>query len=131
VPILAVLFTSGTAFDGSSQVISVKSYDVVMVSMIMGYSGTVLFGVPAFLILRSFKLTAFYIAPFIGFVVATLTTILFQFVLALLMGSTLSTAFKSLLEGITSPTGFVWPGFIGALVGITLWVIARPDRAQM
>jgi hypothetical protein len=63
----------------------------------------------------------------VGCVTATLTTVAFQFIIALLMGATFLMALKSLQEGIVSPTGFVRPGFIGALVGITLWIIVRPD----
>jgi hypothetical protein len=86
---------------------------ITPISLAVSYAGTFLFGVPIYLFLRARKLTAFWIAPLVGFIVGA-TTWCATFAL---FG--LSLKFAHALEG---------GGLLGAVVGTILWLIARPDR---
>ncbi len=131
VPLSAVLSATGKAFDGSSQVISIETYEVATIAAIVGYSGALLLGLPVFLLLRSRRMTAFYMAPLAGFLIAILAMELFGFALSIVLGATLERALLSVLEppySLYSLTLSVKPGLVGALVGSTLWLICRPDQ---
>lgn len=106
---------------------------VTMVSVLFSYGGTYLIGAPTFLFLRSRGYTAHWLAVVIGFAVGALTYFLFLFLFSLALGNsvefTLSTFQTMFAEW--SPNNLITvgvPGLLGALVGITLWVIARPDQ---
>jgi len=106
---------------------------VVAVSALVSYGGTYLLGAPAFMFLRSRSCTAPWIAVVLGFAVGALAYQVFQFLFSLSLGNsvqlTLATFQKMFAEW--SPASLLavgGPGLLGALVGITLWVIARPDQ---
>jgi hypothetical protein len=74
---------------------------------VVSYSGALFLGVPAYLALRSLGWTRFWITPVVGFVVALITGI------------------------FALPSNYRWNlgvGVCGALVGVALWLIGRPDR---
>lgn len=73
---------------------------------IYAYVGVILFGVPAYRFLTARKLTAFWIAPVVGFLSGgTVMLPMFGAIPAVLIG-----------------------GPLGAVVGTVLWLIDRPDR---
>jgi hypothetical protein len=79
---------------------------VVVVSALVAYAGTFVFGVPLYLFLRARNLTAFWIAPVFGFIVGAI-------VMFLLVGRDVS------------PANLQFGGLCGAVVGTILLV----DRA--
>jgi len=93
---------------------------------IVGTSATVVFlGWPTYVFLQGKKWTAFWIAPLAGFMVATVALYFFLLLFALLLG-------HGLLEVLLSFTDVrvLWPiSPMGAVVGILVWLIARPDRS--
>lgn len=131
VPVLMVLFMPYKVCDGSPQMFCTESYDVVILSLIVAYSGMILFGLPSILLLRSFRKTNFFIAPFVGFVVAAFFWVLLQVAIGVAMGAAPTVAITSLADNFTSSSAllvFLWPCLSGVLVGSTYWIIARPDR---
>lgn len=102
---------------------------IIAVSAILTYTGTFAFGIPAFLFLRSRNLTAFWIAPITGFIIgATMSTIVTASYMVGLGGS-LQDAINEIHEELTKSQSLLgWPGLLGTIVGVTLWLIARPDR---
>jgi hypothetical protein len=105
-----------------------------ILSAIFSYGGTVLLGVPIFSILRARNLTASWIAIAIGFVIGAVVFEVFLVLLGLsLYGGNFKLAMKTFYETILDPIKLmflVWPGSLGGIVGITLWLIARPDRSR-
>jgi hypothetical protein len=83
------------------------------VSWFVGYVGAFALGLPIYRYLLARKLTAFWIAPLVGFVIGAImwcaTFALFGWTLNL-------------------PEALAGGGLVGALVGTILWLIARPDR---
>jgi hypothetical protein len=102
-----------------------------IISAIFSYLGVFALGYPAFLALRSRNLTALWIAAALGFVVGALIMLVFQACLALALGEG-SQGFGLMFQEPPSLliVGIIPPGLLGALVGTTLWLIARPDRRQ-
>jgi len=99
---------------------------IVFTSSLISFGAVAFLGVPAFLFLRARKWTAFWIAPLAGFVVAVVAWWVFLLVFAMLLASRLSALFE-LDRGMLQEV--LWPvGSIGAVVGILVWLIARPDR---
>ena len=101
----------------------------IFLAAIFGYCGAYLFGFPAFCFLRARGLTAWWISVVLGFAIAVIVLAIFAGLFALLLGaSMLDAMFGSLRIFYWEGTGVV--GLAGSLVGITLWLIARPDRTQ-
>jgi|SRR5882757_2816605 uncharacterized membrane protein len=102
---------------------------IVVVSTIISFCGVVFLGVPAYRFLRAKNWTAFWIAPLVGFIVATVAWYVFN----LLFGLAFSRSWSYVLSRLVDPFpigGVLWPvGPIGAFVGILVWLIARPDRS--
>jgi hypothetical protein len=103
-----------------------------VLGMVFGYGGTLAFGLPAFAILRSRQRTAFWIAPVLGFVIGAVTWQIFLAFFALMMSDGhLSLVVHGIRQSFNDPVQLLFaaaPGSLGALVGATLWLIARPDR---
>jgi hypothetical protein len=92
------------------------------------YAGTFLLGIPAYLFLRARKWTAFWIAPILGFLAASLAYIVFIALFGLSLGNSPSTV-ASEFSNVSGLRDILWPfGPVGAVVGSLLWLIARPDR---
>jgi hypothetical protein len=105
----------------------------LIMSIIFGYGGTLLFGLRALVFLQARNLTAFWVAPVAGFAIGTITWSVFLLLFALCYSS----LFFVFVLGIFTlgPSfqlpGLAGPGVIGALVGATFWLIARPDRCPV
>jgi len=103
-------------------------YFTTIIAAIFAYGGVAALGLPAFLILRNRKHTSFWIAPALGFGVGIVTLVAFLALFALSLGSPRPFANvmpNSLAQWLT----FLLTGALGAAVGATLWLIARPDHA--
>jgi len=103
---------------------------IVVVSTIISFCGVVFLGVPAYRFLRARNWTAFWIAPLVGFIVATVAWYVFNLLLGLALTSgQLSNVLSRLIDPFPIG-GVLWPvGPIGAVAGILVWLIARPDRS--
>jgi hypothetical protein len=101
----------------------------VITSVIFGYGGTLVLGVPLFRFLRSRQITGFWAAPVFGFIVAMIT---WGIPLGLLHLSAPKNAIGPSFMELATDAGFLAvifvPGVVGMMVGVTLWLIARPDR---
>jgi hypothetical protein len=80
------------------------------------YAGVISLGIPAYLLLRSLGLTAFWIAPVTGFIVGAITD--WVAIVCFLPPAPAD----QLLRAMASA------GVYGAVVGAILWLIARPYR---
>ena len=102
----------------------------VVIGGLFGYAGTLGFGIPVFCFLRSRGLVSAWIAIAAGFLGGGITWQIFL----LLFGLSLGDSIDFILKDMFRPS--VWdsllalvPAVLGALVGATLWLIARPDRS--
>jgi len=108
---------------------------VTAVSVLFSYGGTCLIGAPAFLFLRSRGYSARRVAVVLGFTIGALAYQVFLFLFSLALGNSVAFTLATFREMFTqwTPGNLIAvgaPGLLGALVGITLWVIARPDRTN-
>jgi hypothetical protein len=102
---------------------------IIVVSVLISFCGILFLGVPAYSFLRARNLTAFWIAPLAGFIVATVAWYVFNLLLGLALTSGGLSIVLSRLFDRFPLDGVLWPaGPIGAFVGILVWLIARPDR---
>jgi hypothetical protein len=76
----------------------------------LGYLGTLLFGLPLYLLLRAYGQTEFWLAPVVGFLAGLAMMYLVRSWLGIPLLS------------VAGPSG--------AAVGALLWLIARPDRQR-
>jgi hypothetical protein len=74
---------------------------------IMSFAGAFFLGLPAYLFLRAKKWTAFWIAPPVGFIVATVTWYVFIFLLGLLLAPSLSDVGVSPNRRRSAPRGIM------------------------
>ncbi len=79
----------------------------------------VAFGLPAFLILRAAKLTAFWISILTGGAIGGLTVSGLVFCIQY-------PPYRSIAVLSVALAG----GMLGSIIGATFWLIARPDRRQ-
>lgn len=91
-------------------------------SPLVAYGGTILFGIPLYLILRAQRLTDFRFAPLAGGAVGLITMIL------PLMATAGSGRGQSMMNNPAWTATFALCALSGAAVGTVLWLIARPDR---
>jgi hypothetical protein len=97
-----------------------------VISAIFAYGGSCLLGLPLFRWLSSKGLVSMWIAPAVGFVIGAVTWLAFMTCFTIFLGEGPVGAASSLAPQQLS---FLFlPGGLGALVGMTLWLIARPDR---
>jgi len=100
-----------------------------VLSVIFAYLGVGLIGLPLFRFLRSRNWTAVWIAGAAGFVIGAVMWLAFMVFLVLMLGEGVDGVI-TFGENWRSQMMFLWlPGCLGVLVGLTLWAIARPDRA--
>jgi len=96
---------------------------LTLVSALFAYVATLVFAVPAYFLLRSFDPISVWLALSIGFIAGLLTGIIFAYGFARSLGNPA----PNLLAGLDMGALILMaPGAVGALVGITLWAIARP-----
>ncbi len=104
-----------------------------IVSMVFAYGGMAVFGLPTYLLLRSRDITKRWVAIAAGFAYGVLTMMVFLVFFELAFSYSHEVSAALLREVIADPrkwpVGFVLPGLLGAMVGITFWRISRPDRA--
>jgi hypothetical protein len=60
-----IIMSVGAGFGGAPQSAIAA---IAIFSLMLSYFGTLLFGLPLYLLLRAYKLTAFWLAPVVGFV---------------------------------------------------------------
>jgi hypothetical protein len=89
---------------------------IVTVVALITYGGVILLGIPAYVLLRSFGLTAFWIAPVTGFIVGAITD--WMAIVFFLPPAFADHLLREMALG----------SLYGAVVGTFLWLIARPDR---
>ena len=104
VPLIMIV---NVGFDGASQ--SEISL-IAFYSLMLSYLGTLLFGLPPYLLLRAYKQTEFWLAPVVGFVAGL--------------------AMMYLARSWLGVPLLLVAGPAGAAVGALLWLIARPDRPR-
>jgi len=96
---------------------------------VLGYGGTLVIGAPLCIVMRARRRTSFWMALVAGFGAGAATWLIFVGALALWFGgSSMLVVHNTLIE--RPPAGAAVPcGVVGIIVGATLWLIARPDRA--
>ena len=99
-------------------------------SAMVTYLGVLVIGLPAFLFLRRRGWTSRWLAVALGFGAGVVMCAAFLFVFGLGFGEGLSEQLAMLRQEPVLPNIIMQlvTGSLGALVGITLWLIARPDR---
>jgi hypothetical protein len=98
--------------------VDLDSLIAVVVSEFVAYIGAFVIGIPIYRFLYVRKLTAFWIAPTVGFLVGT---IVMSVVFSVATDLARSDLFRNAVQ---------FGGVCGALVGGIHWMIARPDRQQ-
>jgi hypothetical protein len=95
-------------------------------SALFAYGGSYLLGLPLFRWLLSRGLVSMWIASTVGFVIGAVTWLVFMACFTTFLGQGPVGAASAIAPQQLS---FLFiPGGLGALVGMTLWLIARPDR---
>lgn len=107
----------------------------VIVSTFSAYGGTYLLGAPAFAFLRSRGYTARWLSIVLGFAVGTLVFLVFLFLFSLALVNSVEFALAYIqvrftVWNLSNLIAVVAPGLLGALVGITIWMVARPDKSH-
>jgi hypothetical protein len=74
------------------------------------------------------KLTAFWIAPMVGFIAGTIMMYVVYVLFALALGYSLSTTTSDIADSAALRDALRFGGTSGAAVGAILWLIARPNR---
>jgi hypothetical protein len=101
--------------------------DAVGFGVVVAYVGTFMLGMPIYIFLCARQLTAFWIAPIMGFAIGMVMWYVFFFLLALALNATVRSVVDS-FDGKFFLEALSIGGPAGAVVGIVLWLIARPDR---
>jgi hypothetical protein len=100
----------------------------LVVSAFVAYVGVFALGLPTYRYLLARKLTAFWIAPMVGFIAGTIMMYVVYVLFALALGYSLSTATSDITDSAALRDALRFGGTSGAAVGAILWLIARPDR---
>lgn len=100
----------------------------VGIALPFSYIGTVVFGLPLYLLLRKCRLTGFGWAATVGFVIGLAAV----YLLDALFVASLGYDAAGIGAQLKRPEIFAWAvmygGLSGIAVGAALWLIARPDR---
>jgi hypothetical protein len=104
----------------------------VVAAAVLGYVGAIVLGLPAYLAFRRLRWTKVWPMIGVGFVIGDIMWLgLFSMLVMALSVKPPEEVFVQRLKSLSTLAGMVLiPGAIGALVGFTLWFIARPDRRQ-
>ncbi len=106
-------------------------YITVIIAAIFAYGGVAAVGMPTFRLLRARKHTDFWIAPVLGVAIGIATWLVF----IVLFGLSLGNSWSFVAHDWVSTSAHLWAviptGALGAAVGATLWLIARPDREEL
>jgi len=106
-------------------------YITVIIAAIFAYGGVAALGMPAFRLLRASKHTAFWIGPILCFAVGIITWLVFIVLFGLSLGNSWSFVSYDLVSNSAHLWAVLPTGALGAAVGATLWLIARPDREDL
>lgn len=98
-----------------------------VIGTIFAYAGTIVLGAPAYWFLGSRNFRGPSVAIALGIGIGGLTWACFLFLFPISLGEGAAVAWQALT---TNPA--IWQSFLpacvlGSIVGITLWLIARPD----
>jgi len=104
----------------------------VVLGVLFGYGGKFLFGILMLWFLQALRVTTVWVAATAGFLIGAITSLGFviAFILFFTKGDFRALAMEINL-GLSDPRDLVfllWSGSLGIIVGITFWIIARPDR---
>jgi hypothetical protein len=120
VPLLAALYLRTSLDDFGTGL-------ALVFSAAVAYAGSFVLGLPIYRFLCARKLTAFWIAPVVGFIAGAAMMYATHALIALMLGG-----MSSVVSEIGDPRAFSdavrLGGASGAAVGMILWLIARPDR---
>jgi len=101
----------------------------LVIAAMVSYAGVVLLGAPAYVALRSHGWTGFWIAPVVGFAAGVITGIVAVAVAVHLTLPDAAPIGALISRSVLSPSWNTFGlGTYGALVGVALWLIGRPDR---
>ena len=119
------IFLTAVSFGGMPK--SPSGAIFLAASFFVSFCAVFLLGLPTCYFLQDKKWTAFWIAPLAGFAVAAAA----WYALTVLLGMVFASDRLSVLIDISLLQGALWPiGPVGAVVGVLVWLIARPDRTD-
>ena len=116
---LALLFEPASGF--------ILIATVAVISTVTTYLGVLAIGLPLYNFLLSRRLTAIWIAAPAGIVVANIAGVIPALGLGV-WSLGFSETFNVLVRAPVDWRSFIMPTVLGSIVGLTLWVIARPDK---
>lgn len=123
VPLLLLLWQLSAAHAALGLILT-----TMFIGAFVSYVGTLVFGIPAYRLLRARGVTALWVAVVVGFIIGILMWLIFAVFFGLSLGHGLS-SIQSTLTNSNIFTDVMWPGgVLGAIVGAIFWLIARPDR---
>lgn len=125
VPVLVTPFSAISMFPSRSQWFWVGA--TAFLSAMFAYLGTLAFGLPSFNFLASRKITSWWVAAVAGVIYGMATWVIFLIFFGLSLDGPY-VGFATLLAMPVSAGSLIAPGFLGAIVSLTIWAIARPDR---
>src|SRR5262249_53753612 len=99
-------------------------------ALFAAYAGAIVFGIPIYVFLRTWRLTAFWIAPVVGFLVGTIMWYALVALFWKIFGRSPLFASSPLVSPEMAFDALRLGGVLGAAVGIILWLIGRPDRQR-
>jgi hypothetical protein len=105
---------------------------MTVIGAVTGYAGSLLIGLPGFLLLRKHGITSWRGITFLGFAAGMVACFVFMVAVGISTGKVTPgevvramlryDIFWSVLSEVLAG------GFVGAVVGFTVWLIARPDK---
>jgi hypothetical protein len=98
-------------------------------SIVIPFFGVLFVGAPTYAYLLARGWTSFWIAPVAGAIVAVLTCYMFNLLLGLIIAPAHALLYLTQLGVLGDVLKLASP--IGAIVGVLVWLIARPDRATV
>jgi hypothetical protein len=100
----------------------------IVVATILAYVGVLVIGAPLLMFLWGRQRTALWVTSVAGGVGGMLTWTIFGALFPLLLDQGFSGVRRALTVS-NMLNGVIWPGgVLGVVVGIVLWLIARPDK---
>jgi hypothetical protein len=99
-----------------------------IIGTIFGYAGTLILGIPAYRFLLFRHQTSPWIAVALGFAIGCVTWAVFLFFFAFSLGDSSAFAWHELATNSGQWLSFLPIGALGSIIGLTIWLIARPDR---